>query len=70
MKLPKCWKGRTPPKEYFAPVDYNNPPPCPYNLPAMARYAKSIGKEIAELSCEEVERFRVKERETSRRGRD
>ena len=60
MKLPKYWEGRTLPKEYFAPVDYSNPPPCLYDLPALAKYAKSVRKEIAELSYEEVERFRVK----------
>lgn len=70
MKLPKYWEGRTPPKEYYNPLDYSNPPTCPYDLPALARYAKRVGKEITELSYEEVERFRVKEREASWKGGD
>lgn len=59
MKLPKYWDGRTPPREYYVPVDYSNPPSCPFNLLGLSRYAKRVGKETRELSYEEVEQFRV-----------
>lgn len=59
FKLPKYWEGRTPPEEYFASVDYNDPPVCPFNLPALSRYARRVGKEIRDLRYDEVEQFRV-----------
>ena len=58
--LPKYWEGETPPPEYYAPVDYSNPPRCPYDLPALSHYAKEQGRAIIELTYDEVEQFRVK----------
>ena len=48
------WKGRTPMPEYFAPIDpYNEPPSCKYNLMELSRYARKVGKRIAELTYDD-----------------
>lgn len=57
--LPKYWEDQTPPPKYYAPVDYSNPSQCPFDLPALSRYAKEQGRAIAELTHDEVEQFRV-----------
>lgn len=58
VKLPKYWAGRTPPAEYYAPIDpYGEPPQCNLRLSDLARYAKSTGKQVADLSYEEVTQF-------------
>ncbi len=56
----KYWEGRTPEPEYYAPVDpYQEQPPCRYNLKELSRYARKVGKPIAELTYDEVEQFAV-----------
>ena len=42
-----------------APDPYNNPPPCKLNLLELAKYAEAEGKDVSELSIEEIARFKV-----------
>ena len=58
MKKVKYWENRTPPPEYYAPVDpYREPPAYNLNHAALSRYAKRIGKKIADMSAEEIAPF-------------
>ena len=61
MPLPKLLEGEPLPPGYNAPPNpYVSPPPCYVDLPALAKYAKSKGKKITDLSKEEVQRFSTK----------
>ena len=58
IRIPKCWEEHEPPPGYFDPVD-----PCS-DLPSMALdhrglrdYAKSVGKQITDLTYDEVSPF-------------
>ena len=56
----KYWEGRTPAPEYYAPVDpYQEQPPCNFNLAELLRYARKVGKPIADLTYEEIKQFAV-----------
>lgn len=51
----KYWEGRTPPAEYFLPPDPLKPIPCTFNLKKVIEYAKMVGKDITDLTREEVD---------------
>lgn len=58
----KYWEGRsrTPPAEYYqTPNPYSRAPECNINLLELSRYAKSIGKEIIDMTYEEVQMFAI-----------
>ncbi len=58
MPLPKFLEGEPlPPGYYDPPNPYVSAPSCYVDLPALARYAKSIGKKITDLTKEEVKQF-------------
>lgn len=60
MTLPKFLEGEKLPSGYYDdPNPYKSAPSCHLDLPALSRYAKSVGKQIAELSREELEQFKV-----------
>ena len=42
-----------------APDPYKNPPACKRNLLELAKYAEAEGKDVSELSIEEIARFKV-----------
>ncbi|WP_405339649.1 hypothetical protein [Fibrobacter sp.] len=42
-----------------APDPYKNPPACKLNLLELAKYAEAEGKDVSELSIEEIARFKV-----------
>ena len=42
-----------------APDPYRNPPPCKLNLLELARYAEAEGKDVSDLSIEEIAQFKV-----------
>ncbi|MBO4474296.1 MAG: hypothetical protein IK020_02335 [Clostridiales bacterium] len=61
MPLPKFLEGEKLPVGYFDPPDpYVSAPSCNVDLPALARYAKSVGKKLTELTKEEVKQFSTK----------
>jgi hypothetical protein len=41
------------------PDPYKNAPPCKLNLLELARYAERIGKDISNLSQEEIALFKI-----------
>lgn len=41
------------------PNPYKDPPPCKLNLLELAKYADSAGKDISELTSEEIAMFRI-----------
>ena len=54
----KFWEGRTPAPEYIAAIDpYKDQPSCKYDLKELSRYARKVGKQITELTNDEVARF-------------
>lgn len=58
IPLPRYWENRVPPPEYNQPVDpYRQQPACNIDIPALSRYAKTVGKPIAALTYHEVEQF-------------
>lgn len=61
MCLPEFWRGTTPPPEYYSDIDPLAPPQdCPFDLPALSKYAAEHGVSVADLSREEVMRFVIK----------
>ncbi|MDD3240613.1 MAG: hypothetical protein PHW47_11150 [Lachnospira sp.] len=57
---PKFLENQITNPEYFSnPNPYENAPSCHINLLELSRYAKRVGKKIAELSQEEVQQFRI-----------
>ena len=56
----KYWEGRTPPATYYQkPNPYANAPASNINLYELTKYAKRIGKKIADMSYDEVQMFSV-----------
>ena len=63
FKLPKCYDTLPVPPGYFAKdPGYRNPKAPSYNLFMMLDYAKSVGKEICDLSGDEVLLFETDEK--------
>ena len=61
IKIPRFMEGEALPAGYFdAPDPYSNPPKARYNIRAMVNYALKQGKQVTELSKEEVEPFLLK----------
>lgn len=42
-----------------APDPYKNPPPCKLNLLELAKYAEKKGKDVGDLSTEEIAQFKI-----------
>ena len=62
LKVPAFMEDGPVPQGYFDPPNpCADPPKSPYNISAMARYAKSHGKTVADLSREEVKQFMTEE---------
>ena len=60
FKLPRFLEGEELPEGYFDPPDpYREPPKCRYDLRAMTRYAREVGKKVVELTKEEANQFLV-----------
>ncbi len=60
IHIPVFLQGETLPNGYYDVQDpYATLPRSKYNLRAMVNYAKSIGKEVTELSKEEAEKFLI-----------
>lgn len=61
-RTPEYWMDCTPPAEYFEPVDpYAGPQfSAAFDLQALNRYAREKGVSIADLTREEVDRFKIK----------
>lgn len=58
--LPKFLEGEPLPKGYYDPPNpYVSSPSCHVDLPALAKYAKKVGKKLTELTKEEVRRFAI-----------
>ena len=58
VKLPRFLEGEELPKGYYDPPDpYSSPDTGKYNLGAMVRYAQSHGKQVTDLTKEEVKEF-------------
>lgn len=52
------WEGREPGPEYYAPIDpYAEQPKCNIDLAALAKYARSVQKQIIDLTYDEVAQF-------------
>ena len=54
FRIPKCWEEHQPPPGYFDPVD---PPSLVLDHRGLWDYAKSIHRDITELSYDEVRPF-------------
>ena len=60
MPIPKFLEGEPLPVGYFDPPNpYESAPSCHVDLPALARYARKVGKRITELTKEEVRQFAI-----------
>ena len=58
IALPKFLEGEPLPAGYYdAPNPYVSHTSCNVDLPALARYAKSVGKKLPDLTKEEDKRF-------------
>ena len=62
IKIPKFLEGEPLPDGYFDPPDpCTNPPKAQYNFRAMVNYALKHGKNVTELTKEEVKPFLLKQ---------
>ena len=60
FQVPKFLESEELPAGYYDPVDpYSDPPKSQYNLKALVNYAKEQGKNVVELSKEEVKPFKI-----------
>ena len=60
IKIPRFLEGEELPAGYFDPVDpYSDPPKSQYDLKALIQYAREHGKNVVDLSKEEVKPFRI-----------
>ena len=58
LTMPKFLEGEPVPVGYYkTPDPYVNAPSCHIDLSAMARYARKVGKRIADLTKDEVGQF-------------
>ena len=61
VKPVRYWEGRTPPDSYYASVSpYDPPPQWHIDLGALSRYARQMGKDIIDLTYDEVHQFETK----------
>ena len=51
----RYWEGRTPPPEYYAEPNPEMHILCPFNLRKVIDYSKKVGREITDLTRDEVE---------------
>ncbi len=60
MPIPKFLEGEPLPVGYYdLPNPYESTPSGHVDLPALARYARKVGKRITELTKEEVRQFAI-----------
>lgn len=58
FRIPKCWEDHEPPPGYFDPVDpCSAPPSMILDHRGLCDYAKSVRKQITDLTYEEVSPF-------------
>ena len=58
FRIPKCWEEHDPPPGYFDPVDpCSDPPSLVLDHRGLWDYAKSVRKQISDLTYEEVSPF-------------
>ncbi len=61
VKIPKFLEGESLPVGYFdPPKPYANPPKAKYNFRAMVNYALKQGKNVTDLTKDEVKPFLIK----------
>lgn len=61
-RIPRFLEGEALPASYYdAPDPYSNPPKTQYNIRAMVNYALKHGKQVTELTKEEVKPFLLKD---------
>ena len=62
VSLPRFLEGEPFPAGYFDPPNpYMSAPSCFVDLPALAKYARSVGKKLTELTKEEVSKFSTRQ---------
>lgn len=60
IRIPKFMEGEALPPGYFdSPDPYRNPPKTKYNMRAMVNYALKNGKNVTDLTQEEVRPFLI-----------
>ena len=60
IRLPRFLEGEPLPDGYYeSPNPYESAPSCHIDLPALARYARTVGKKLTDLSKDEVKQFAI-----------